>query len=148
MSPKDTAHYQRDNIITMEYYRTRRESKRSLMVGEEEADYVNISKCRQKAGALVKAGLRESGVRSLLGVGVRGALQSLNTEPGSSLVSVCQRSIFLSLFLRQSNQCLSLSPLALMPRETPPVNGHRREIQIKQRVIKHLINHAIYNHAI
>lgn len=41
-------------------------------------------------------------------------------EPGNSLVSVCQRSIFLSLFLRQSNQCLSRSPFALMPKETPP----------------------------
>lgn len=49
----------------------------------------------------------------------RRGLQSF-TEPGNSLVSVCQRSIFLSLFLRQSNQCLSRSPFALMPRETPP----------------------------
>lgn len=52
-------------------------------------------------------------------------LQSFN-EPGSSLVNVCQRSIFLSLFLRQSNQCLSLSPFALMPRDTPPRRTERR----------------------
>lgn len=49
----------------------------------------------------------------------RGA-QSLRTAPGSSLVSVCQRSIFLSLFFRQSNQCFSRSPLALIPNTTPP----------------------------
>lgn len=48
-----------------------------------------------------------------------GGLQSFN-EPGNSLVNVCQRSIFLSLFLRQSNQCLSRSPFALIPRDTPP----------------------------
>lgn len=48
-----------------------------------------------------------------------GAPQSFS-EPGNSLVRVCQRSIFLSLFLRQSNQCLSRSPFALMPRDTPP----------------------------
>lgn len=52
----------------------------------------------------------------------RRGLQSFK-EPGNSLVSVCQRSIFLSLFLRQSNQCLSRSPFALMPRETPPGGG-------------------------
>lgn len=61
--------------------------------------------------------------------GVQRALQSFN-EPGNSLVKVCQRSIFLSLFLRQSNQCLSRSPFALMPRETPPATtpsvSHRR----------------------
>lgn len=50
--------------------------------------------------------------------------QSFN-EPGNSLVSVCQRSIFLSLFLRQSNQCLSLSPFALIPRDTPPEKDKR-----------------------
>lgn len=54
----------------------------------------------------------------------RGA-QSLRTAPGSSLVSVCQRSIFLSLFFRQSNQCFSLSPLALIPNTTPPWEGDR-----------------------
>lgn len=53
-----------------------------------------------------------------------GAGQSLSTAPGSSLVSVCQRSIRLSLFFRQSNQCFRRSPLALMPRTTPPA---RRE---------------------
>lgn len=51
--------------------------------------------------------------------------QSLSTAPGSSLVSVCQRSIFLSLFFRQSNQCLSRSPLALIPNTTPPWEGDR-----------------------
>lgn len=49
--------------------------------------------------------------------------QSLSTAPGSSLVSVCQRSILLSLFFRQSNQCFRRSPLALMPRTTPPAEG-------------------------
>lgn len=49
--------------------------------------------------------------------------QSLRTAPGSSLVSVCQRSIFLSLFFRQSNQCLSRSPLALIPNTTPPMKS-------------------------
>lgn len=52
-----------------------------------------------------------------------GAGQSLSTAPGSSLVSVCQRSILLSLFFRQSNQCFRRSPLALMPRTTPPAEG-------------------------
>ena len=52
-----------------------------------------------------------------------GAGQSLSTAPGSSLVSVCQRSILLSLFFRQSNQCFRRSPLALMPRTTPPSEG-------------------------
>lgn len=53
-------------------------------------------------------------------------LQSFN-DPGSSLVKVCQRSIFLSLFLRQSNQCLSRSPFALMPRDTPPGGRARHQ---------------------
>lgn len=57
------------------------------------------------------------------------ASQSLYPEPGSSLVNVCQRSIFLSLFFRQSNQCFSLSPLAFIPKETPP--GERVEMFIK-----------------
>lgn len=52
--------------------------------------------------------------------------QSLSTAPGSSLVSVCQRSIRLSLFFRQSNQCFRRSPLALMPRTTPPAGGKFR----------------------
>lgn len=52
----------------------------------------------------------------------RGA-QSLRMAPGSSLVSVCQRSIFLSLFFRQSNQCFSRSPLALIPNTTPPMKS-------------------------
>lgn len=52
-----------------------------------------------------------------------GASQSLSTAPGSSLVSVCQRSIRLSLFFRQSNQCFRRSPLALMPRTTPPMKS-------------------------
>lgn len=52
-----------------------------------------------------------------------GAGQSLSTAPGSSLVSVCQRSIRLSLFFRQSNQCFRRSPLALMPRTTPPMKS-------------------------
>lgn len=55
-----------------------------------------------------------------------GAGQSLSTAPGSSLVSVCQRSIRLSLFFRQSNQCFRRSPLALMPRTTPPAGGNFR----------------------
>lgn len=55
-----------------------------------------------------------------------GACQSLSTAPGSSLVSVCQRSIRLSLFFRQSNQCFRRSPLALMPRTTPPTRGELR----------------------
>lgn len=55
-----------------------------------------------------------------------GAGQSLSTVPGSSLVSVCQRSIRLSLFFRQSNQCFRRSPLALMPRTTPPAGGKFR----------------------
>ena len=55
-----------------------------------------------------------------------GAGQSLSTAPGSSLVSVCQRSIRLSLFFRQSNQCFRRSPLALMPRTTPPAGGEWR----------------------
>lgn len=55
-----------------------------------------------------------------------GAGQSLSTAPGSSLVSVCQRSIRLSLFFRQSNQCFRRSPLALMPRTTPPAGGKFR----------------------
>lgn len=54
-------------------------------------------------------------------------LQSFN-EPGNSLVNVCQRSIFLSLFLRQSNQCLSLSPFALIPRDTPPERRRRESV--------------------
>lgn len=54
-------------------------------------------------------------------------LQSFN-EPGNSLVNVCQRSIFLSLFLRQSNQCLSLSPFALIPRDTPPEIRHKESM--------------------
>lgn len=57
------------------------------------------------------------------------AFQSLYPEPGSSLVKVCQRSIFLSLFFRQSNQCFSLSPLAFIPKETPP--GEKVEEFIK-----------------
>lgn len=57
----------------------------------------------------------------------RGA-QSLRTAPGSSFVSVCQRSIFLSLFFRQSNQCFSLSPLALIPSTTPPGERQRGEV--------------------
>lgn len=55
-----------------------------------------------------------------------GASQSLSTAPGSSLVSVCQRSIRLSLFFRQSNQCFRRSPLALIPRTTPPAGGELR----------------------
>lgn len=57
--------------------------------------------------------------------GSRWDSQSLSTAPGSSLVSVCQRSILLSLFFRQSNQCFRRSPLALMPRTTPPVEETR-----------------------
>lgn len=68
------------------------------------------------------------------GSGVQRALQSFN-EPGNSLVSVCQRSIFLSLFLRQSNQCLSRSPFALMPRETPPET--RPRVSHQQHRLKH-----------
>lgn len=49
--------------------------------------------------------------------------QSLSAAPGSSLVSVCQRSMRLSLFFRQSNQCFRRSPLALMPRTTPPMKS-------------------------
>lgn len=71
------------------------------------------------------------------GAGVQRALQSFN-EPGNSLVSVCQRSIFLSLFLRQSNQCLSRSPFALMPRETPPETRPRvSHQQHRQALPKH-----------
>lgn len=54
--------------------------------------------------------------------------QSLSTAPGSSLVSVCHRSILLSLFFRQSNQCFRRSPLALMPRTTPPAEGSPRHL--------------------
>lgn len=57
-----------------------------------------------------------------------GAGQSLSTAPGSSLVSVCHRSILLSLFFRQSNQCFRRSPLALMPRTTPPAEGSPRHL--------------------
>lgn len=57
--------------------------------------------------------------------GSRSDSQSLSTAPGSSLVSVCQRSILLSLFFRQSNQCFRRSPLALMPSTTPPVEEAR-----------------------
>lgn len=61
----------------------------------------------------------------------RGRLQSFN-EPGNSLVNVCQRSIFLSLFLRQSNQCLSRSPFALIPRETPPERKNKARVSHRQ----------------
>ncbi len=71
--------------------------------------------CRKGAGIGASTGKRAS--------------QSLYPEPGSSLVNVCQRSIFLSLFFRQSNQCFSLSPLAFIPKETPP--GERVEMFIK-----------------
>lgn len=57
--------------------------------------------------------------------GSRWDSQSLSTAPGSSLVSVCQRSILLSLFFKQSNQCFRRSPLALMPRTTPPAEEIR-----------------------
>lgn len=65
-------------------------------------------------------------------------VQSFN-EPGNSLVNVCQRSIFLSLFLRQSNQCLSLSPFALIPRDTPPKRRHKH-----RRLIMHHIIISVY----
>lgn len=78
------------------------------------------------------------------GSGVQGPLQSFN-EPGNSLVSVCQRSIFLSLFLRQSNQCLSRSPFALMPRETPPETRPRvSHQQHRQALLKH--GGPVYDH--
>lgn len=60
-------------------------------------------------------------------------LQSFIPEPGSSLVKVCQRSIFLSLFLRQSNQCFSLSPFALIPSETPPRDN--RVVRLKGLIL-------------
>ena len=42
-------------------------------------------------------------------------------------VSVCQYSTFFPLFLRHSNQCLSLCPLALMLNSTPPEDERERE---------------------
>lgn len=86
---------------------------------EEEAglgdDGRNPIWCSQGGGGGQQAGWQDVG------------LQSFN-EPGNSLVNVCQRSIFLSLFLRQSNQCLSLSPFALIPRDTPPERRHRESV--------------------
>lgn len=53
------------------------------------------------------------------------ARHSCAVEPGSSLVSVCQRSTFLPLFFRQSIQCCRVSPCEWHPKETPP--GRHRD---------------------
>lgn len=49
-------------------------------------------------------------------------------EPGSSLVSVCQRSTFVPLFFRQSIQCCRVSPCEWQPNDTPPNQRHRKGI--------------------
>lgn len=55
-------------------------------------------------------------------VGCRGRtwVHSCSVDPGSSLVSVCQRSTFLPLFFRQSIQCCRVSPCEWHPKDTPP----------------------------
>lgn len=52
-----------------------------------------------------------------------GSVHSCVVDPGSSLVSVCQRSTFLPLFFRQSIQCCRVSPCEWHPKETPPENS-------------------------
>lgn len=55
-------------------------------------------------------------------------LQSSNCA-GLSLRRTCQRSIFLSLFLRHSYQCFRHSPLAWMPNWHPP-GGRDKQLQL------------------
>ena len=50
----------------------------------------------------------------------RGSVHSCSVDPGSSLVSVCQRSTFVPLFFRQSIQCCRVSPCEWQPKDIPP----------------------------
>ena len=60
--------------------------------------------------------------------GGRGSVHSCSVDPGSSLVSVCQRSTFLPLFFRQSIQCCRVSPCEWHPKETPPDQCQREKV--------------------
>lgn len=53
------------------------------------------------------------------------SVHSWTVDPGSSLVSVCQRSTFWPLFFRQSIQCCKVSPCEWHPKDTPPGRGMR-----------------------
>lgn len=59
-------------------------------------------------------------------IGEEARVHSCSVDPGSSLVSVCQRSTFLPLFFRQSIQCCRVSPCEWHPKDTPPYKGRDR----------------------
>lgn len=59
-------------------------------------------------------------------IGEEARVHSCSVDPGSSLVSVCQRSTFLPLFFRQSIQCCRVSPCEWHPKDTPPYKSRNR----------------------
>lgn len=59
-------------------------------------------------------------------IGEEARIHSCSVDPGSSLVSVCQRSTFLPLFFRQSIQCCRVSPCEWHPKDTPPYKSRNR----------------------
>lgn len=61
------------------------------------------------------------------------SIHSWTVDPGSSLVSVCQRSTFWPLFFRQSIQCCKVSPCEWQPKDTPPGRGMRGEQREEKR---------------
>lgn len=75
-----------------------------------------LQSCRKSSAHAMK-GLSPG---SLSSAGGRGPPHSCGADPGSSLVSVCQRSTFLPLFFRQSIQCCRVSPWEWHPKDTPP----------------------------
>lgn len=95
----------------------------------KEVSQVAVANIRRRRGGVrkIKGGVLSGRRGESQQVRQQDGLQSFN-EPGNSLVNVCQRSIFLSLFLRQSNQCLSLSPFALIPRDTPPERRNKEDV--------------------